>query len=86
MKCSLSRRGRSLSYTLRYGDDVGDPDRVTNDKFLDLLSNFDSSLKDCEEIVFYYNPGRFHPLYKRLLDRTVLKDRIRMITHYREIA
>ena len=68
-----------------YGDDVGDPNLVTNEKFLTLLSDFDNSLKDYEEIVFYYNPGRFHPLYRRPLDGTVLKNRVRMITHYREI-
>jgi hypothetical protein len=69
-----------------YGDDVGDPNLVTNDKFLALLSDFDNSLRDYGEIVFYYNPGRFHPLYRRLLNETVLKDRVRMITHYWEIS
>ncbi len=68
-----------------YGDDVGDPNLVTNERFLALLKDFDSSLCNFDEIVFYYNPGRFHPIYKRLLERTVLRTRIRLITHYREI-
>lgn len=68
-----------------YSDDVGDPNLVTNDRFFALLADFDNSLKDYEEIVFYYNPGRFHRIYRRLLDNTVLKKRVRMITHYWEI-
>jgi hypothetical protein len=69
-----------------YGDDVGDPNLVTNDRFLALLEDFDNSLSDFDEVFFYYNPGRFHPIYKRLLDRTVLKNRIQLITHYWEIV
>ena len=69
-----------------YGDDVGDPNLVTESRFLALLSDFDKSLRNYDEIVFYYNPGRFHPIYRRLLNRTALKGRIRMITHYWEIT
>jgi len=69
-----------------YGDDVGDPDRVTEQRFRELLTNLDEQLQDFDEIYFYHNPGRFHRLYKRLLMETALKDRVIMITHLRDIV
>jgi hypothetical protein len=38
------------------------------------------------EIYFYHNPGRFHPFYDRLLNRSALKNRVKRITHLSEIA
>jgi len=69
-----------------YCDDVGDPNRVTEERFLRLVDNFDERLAGFDVIYFYHNPGRFHPLYKRLLDETRLKSRVVLITHLREIA
>lgn len=69
-----------------YGDDVGDPNRVGEEKFRELVRNFDRKLADYDEIYFYYNPGRFHPLYKRLLKETKLKHRIVRITHLWDIV
>ena len=69
-----------------YGDDVGDPSRVTEPRFRELVKNLDERLQDFDEIYFYYNPGRFHPLYKRLLRETALKDRIVRITHLWDIV
>jgi len=68
-----------------YGDDVGDPNRVTEERFWRLVDNFDERLADFDVIYFYHNPGRFHPIYKRLLDETRLKSRVVLITHLREI-
>ncbi len=68
-----------------YGDDVGDPNGVTESKFWELVRNFDEELQDYGEIHFYYNPGRFHPLYGRLLRETRLKERIVKITHLWDI-
>jgi len=36
-------------------------------------------------IYFYYNPGRFHPIYALLLAQTKLADRVKRITHLWEI-
>lgn len=63
-----------------------DPGEVTEDEFRKLLSDFDEKLKDYGEIWFYHNPGRFHPLYKKLLAQTKLKDRIRLFTHINQIV
>jgi len=62
------------------------PDTVTEREFNNLLNNFDDKLKQYDEIWFYYNPGRFHPLYKRLLQETKLKERIKGFTHIGEIG
>jgi hypothetical protein len=69
-----------------YGDDVGNPNRVTESRFLRLVENFDDSLKGFDEIFFYFNPGRFHPLYTKLLDKSALKGKIRLMSHLSEIG
>ena len=61
------------------------PSKVTEEEFKILLENFDQKLKDYDEIWFYYNPGRFHSLYRRLLRETKLKDRIKLFNHVNEI-
>jgi hypothetical protein len=62
-----------------------DPNIVTEQEFKSLLENFDQALQDYDEIWFYCNPGRFHPLYKRLLQETKLKNKVKLFTHIREI-
>ena len=62
-----------------------DPDTVSGIEFWALLRDFDEKLTSYSEIYFYYNPGRFHPLYGCLLNRSALGDRIRRITHLSEI-
>jgi hypothetical protein len=63
-----------------------DPNTVTEAEFSYLIQNFNATLASYSEIFFYYNPGRFHPLYARLLDQSVLADRVKRITHLRDIA
>jgi len=63
-----------------------DPDTVTEQEFRNLVNDFDQKLKDYDEIWFYYNPGRFHPLYKRLLQETRLKGKVKLCTHIRAIV
>jgi hypothetical protein len=63
-----------------------DPGKVTDHEFQVLLADFGSKLVDFDEIFFYRNPGRFHPLYKRLVRETSLRDRIRLISHLSEIV
>jgi hypothetical protein len=62
------------------------PATVTELEFQALLQNFDASLARFERIFFYHNPGRFHPLYDRLLRETSLADRVQRITHLTDIA
>ena len=47
-----------------------------------MIKNYE----DYSEIWFYYNPGRFHSLYERLLRETKLKDKLVMFSHKREIV
>ena len=63
-----------------------DPNDVTNEELRKLVEDFDHKLSSFEEIWFYYNPGRFHSLYKRLLQNTPLKNRIKLITHLQDIS
>ncbi len=63
-----------------------DPNKVNEHEFLELVRNFDEKLARYSEICFYHNPGRFHPLYARLLGRSVLKNRIKPMTHLSCIA
>ncbi len=62
------------------------PDTVTEQEFRVLINDFDDRLKQYDEIWFYHNPGRFHPLYKRLLQETKLKEQIKGFTHIGEIG
>lgn len=61
------------------------PNEVTDTEFNILLKEFDESLEGYKEICFYYNPGRFHPLYRKLISKSKLKERIKEFTHISEI-
>ncbi|MGC8831979.1 MAG: DUF6884 domain-containing protein [Thermoproteota archaeon] len=61
------------------------PSKVAKEEFKKLLSDFDQKLEIYDEIWFYHNPGRFHPLYNQLISESKLKDRIKLFTHLQEI-
>ncbi|MHA1723809.1 MAG: hypothetical protein ACTSXH_03075 [Promethearchaeota archaeon] len=61
------------------------PNKVTEKEYNYLLENFTKKLQQYDEIWFYYNPGRFHSLYKRLLQETPLKEKIIFFTHIKDI-
>ena len=61
------------------------PNTVSQKEFNDLLNDFDQKLQKYDEIYFYYNPGRFHSLYKRLITQSKLKDKIKLFSHIAEI-
>ena len=61
------------------------PSRVNEQEFAALVKDFDGKLAAFSEIWFYHNPGRFHKLYKRLLQESALKDKIKPFTHLNEI-
>jgi hypothetical protein len=63
-----------------------DPEKVTDAEFDELLRNFDETLSNYDEIFFYHNPGRFHPLYRRLIRATRLVDKVSLISHLSEIG
>lgn len=44
------------------------PGKVTEDEFGNLVRDFEKKLQDYDEVWFYYNPGRFHPVYRRLIE------------------
>lgn len=62
----------SDKYGIWFSDDLHEwyeknPSAITGEEFSDLVSEFDKSLRQFDQIYFYHNPGRFHKLYKRLL-------------------
>jgi len=61
------------------------PNTVSSTEFDNLVKIFEMKLKDYDNIYFYYNPGRFHSLYKKLLSKVNLKEKIIYITHLDEI-
>jgi hypothetical protein len=61
------------------------PNKVTEQEFNELIRNFDTSLRQFDEVYFYCNPGRFHKLYKRLLESSELNSKIKLITHLHDI-
>ena len=63
-----------------------DPNSVTEREFRKLVMEFDASLRHYEEIWFYYNPSRFHEIYRKLVSETRLKHRLKLFTHIAEIV
>ncbi|MCW4046861.1 MAG: hypothetical protein NWE99_04785 [Candidatus Bathyarchaeota archaeon] len=63
-----------------------DPDAVTPEEYKHLIENFEQKLGKYDEIWFYYNPGRFHPLYGKLLKEVKIKDKITLFTHKSQIT
>jgi len=62
------------------------PDSVSEAEFKELLDNFDNRLAGYDEIYFYRpSPIYFHSLYRRLLQETRLRERIRIISSIYEI-
>lgn len=62
------------------------PSKVTPDEFKTLVNNFVQQLSKYDEIWFYHNPGRIHPLYKKLVDEVKKKEiKVKLFTHLSEI-
>jgi len=62
------------------------PDKVTDPEFKGLLKDFNEKLRGYQDIYFYYKPGELHPLYKRLLEETTLKDKVTQFTDLGQIT
>ena len=61
------------------------PSTVNGREFEGLVNNFNYKLGNYNAIYFYRNPGRFHRLYRKLLNNIEAKDKIVLISHLREI-
>jgi len=57
------------------------PGTVSEREFKVLVKNFEEKLQGYDEIYFYYNPRRFHPLYKKILKEAKTNGRIVLFTH-----
>ena len=62
------------------------PDTVTETEKTLLFARASDVLRLYDIAYFYYNPGRFHPLYEEFLEEMIRKGRdIRKITHLDDI-
>lgn len=62
------------------------PSKVTAKEFQFLVENFVQRLSEYDEIWFYHNPGRFHPLYKELNRKSKSKGlKVKLFSHLSEI-
>ena len=63
------------------------PSTVSEEEFGLLLRGFIRRLSDYDEVRFYRNPSRFHPLYKRLVAEAQTEGvRVCLFSHIREIG
>jgi hypothetical protein len=62
------------------------PNTVSEQEFRELVQNFEKKLGNYDEIYFYHNPGRFHPLYKRLLKEVKVRGKIILFSHLGDIT
>ena len=62
------------------------PNSVTEKEFQQLVKNLIHKLSIYDEIYFYHNPGRFHGLYKRLVNDARQRGmNIKLISHLSDI-
>lgn len=62
------------------------PIKVKPEEFKFLVNNFIERLSGYDEIWFYYNPGRFHELYKRLIKEVKSRGlNVKLFSHLSEI-
>jgi len=61
------------------------PDTVSEHEFQVLVRDFEEKLGDYDEIHFYHNPGRFHRLYRRLMNEVKVKGETILFSHKDEI-
>jgi hypothetical protein len=62
------------------------PSKVKPEEFQILVDNFIQRLLGYDEIWFYHNPGRFHQLYKKLVEKVRSRGlNVKLFTHLSEI-
>jgi len=62
------------------------PDGVTEQELMNLLEDFDRKLENYTEIWFYHHPVYFHWLYKKLITKSRLKNKIKRFTSTNKIG
>jgi len=62
------------------------PSKVTDDEFEKLVEDAFNKLKKYDVVYFYFNPGRFHKLYRKLINELISKGiNVKEITHLKQI-
>lgn len=61
------------------------PKTVTATELDSLIGDFERKLEHYDEIYFYYHPGRFHKLYRQLLELVHPKGRVIPFIHLTQI-
>jgi len=61
------------------------PEAVTESEFNALVESFDRRLAGLDNILFYHEPGRLHPLYRRIVAASALKGRVEFFTDITKI-
>ncbi len=61
------------------------PSEISEPQLNSLIQMFDEKLKVFDEIWFYYNPSRFHSIYKKLIEKSKLHENIALFSHLSEI-
>ncbi len=61
------------------------PDTVTPEEERHVIADFDGKLHLYDEIFFYIRPKSFHPFYERVLKKTLLADRVKILPHINNI-
>jgi hypothetical protein len=60
------------------------PSAVTDSEFSVLLADFDSKLREFDEVWFYY-PGRIHRLHRELIRSSAQAGTVHLFSHLNEI-
>jgi len=61
------------------------PEDVSESDFRGLVESFNGRLAGFERIRFYHEPGRLHPLYRRVIDASALRDRVEFFSDLKAI-
>lgn len=61
------------------------PSKVSQGEFQFLVCDFDEKLNKYNQIWFYHHPARFHQLYKKVIEKTALSERITLFRKINEI-
>ncbi|MHC4250549.1 MAG: hypothetical protein ACYS9X_15580 [Planctomycetota bacterium] len=61
------------------------PEDVSGTEFRALVEDFGRKLAGFGRIRFYHEPGRLHPLYRRIVEASALRDRVEFFTDLRVI-
>lgn len=61
------------------------PNKVKDPEYEQLVKDFKQKLSGFSEVWFYHNPGRFHKLYRKLIEEPSIKVKTVTFNHLTEI-